>query len=151
MQTTTMTRYLTAALLLAAAGMAQAACNFEVEVNDSMQFQIKEMVAEASCESITVTITHAGQLPASSMGHNWVLSNASDYQAIAMEGLNAGLENDYIKPGDERVIAHTKIVGGGETDTISFSPSGMEPGGDYMFFCSFPGHWAVMYGDFVLK
>jgi azurin len=146
-----MTQCLIFGLLLAAVGTAQAACDFEVEVNDSMQFQIKEMVADASCETITVTISHTGQLPKSSMGHNWVLSKSGDYQAIAMEGLNAGLENDYIKPGDERVIAHTKIVGGGETDTISFSPSGMQAGGDYMFFCSFPGHWAVMYGDFILK
>jgi len=151
MQASTMTQCLISALLLAAAGTAQAACDFDVEVNDSMLFQIKEMVADASCETITVTITHTGQLPEKTMGHNWTLTKASDYQAAAMDGLNAGLENDYIKPGDERVIAHTEIVGGGETDTISFSPDAMEPGGDYMFFCSFPGHWAVMYGDFILK
>jgi azurin len=116
-----------------------------------MAFQIKRMVADASCETIEVTLSHAGQLPKATMGHNWVLTRTADYQAVAMEGMNAGLANDYLVPGDERVIAHTKIVGGGESDTISFSPAELEVGEDYRFFCSFPGHWSVMYGDFVVQ
>ncbi|NBC47572.1 MAG: azurin [Gammaproteobacteria bacterium] len=140
-----------AALLAVASVSAEAACDFEVLVNDSMQFQIKEMVADSSCDTITVTLQHEGQLTKKVMGHNWTLSKTEDLQGIAMDGMNAGLENDYIKPGDERVIAHTKIIGGGESDTISFSPSPLTPGGDYSFFCSYPGHWSVMRGTFVLK
>jgi azurin len=139
------------ALLTAASLSVHATCDFNVEVNDSMAFQIKEMVAEQSCEAITVKISHTGQLPRATMGHNWTLSKTADLQGIALDGMSAGLDNNYIKPGDERVIAHTKMVGGGESDSISFSPSGMSPGEDYSFFCSFPGHWAVMQGKFVLK
>ncbi|WP_462330072.1 plastocyanin/azurin family copper-binding protein [Thiohalocapsa halophila] len=68
-----------------------------------------------------------------------------------MDGMSAGLENDYIKPGDERVIAHTKVVGSGESDSISFSPDALEAGGDYTFFCSFPGHWSVMQGKLIVN
>lgn len=147
----TASRCLTAACLLLCTGLAQAACDFEIAVDDSMAFQIKQMVADASCETIDVTLSHSGQLPKATMGHNWVLTRTADYQAVAMEGMNAGLDNDYLVPGDERVIAHTKIVGGGESDTISFSPAALEVGGDYRFFCSFPGHWSVMYGEFVVQ
>jgi azurin len=144
-------QYLTAGLLCCAAGTLQAACDFEVMVNDSMAFQITEMVTEKSCEAINVTIKHTGQLPAKTMGHNWTLTKTADYQPVAIEGMSAGIENDYIVPGDQRVIAHTKIVGGGESDSISFSPSALEAGGDYTFFCSFPGHWSVMRGKFVVN
>jgi azurin len=130
---------------------AQAACDFDVRVNDTMLFQIDEMVADSSCEAITVTIHHEGKLPKSVMGHNWTLAKTEDLQGIAMDGMNAGLDNNHIKPGDERVIVHTKIVGSGESDTIRFSPSQMTPGGDYSFFCSYPGHWSVMRGTFVLE
>jgi len=151
MPSRTMPRWLIAGPIFAAAGMAQAACDFDVEVDDTLEFKQQEMVADSTCETITVTIKHTGMLPAEAMGHNWVLSKAADYESVAIDGVKAGLENDYIKPGDDRVIAHTRVVGSGESDTISFSPSGMEPGGDYRFSCTFPGHWEQMYGTFILK
>jgi azurin len=151
MQKSQLAGCLSAGLLYAMTGFAHAACNFDLEVNDSMAFQIQQMVAEKSCEAITVSIKHTGQLPKQTMGHNWTLTKTADYQPVAMDGMNAGLENDYIKPGDERVLAHTKIVGSGESDSISFSPSALEAGGDYTFFCSFPGHWSVMRGKFIVN
>ena len=138
-------------LLAVTSVSAQAACDFDIPVNDTMLFSIQEMVAESSCETITVTIHHEGKLPKTVMGHNWTLSKTEDLQGIAMDGMNAGLDNNYIKPGDERVIAHTELVGSGEQDSISFSPSELTPGEDYSFFCSYPGHWSVMRGKFVLK
>lgn len=151
MPSRTLPRWLIASSFSAAAGMAQAACDFDLEVDDTLEFKQQEMVADSSCETITVTITHTGVLPAEAMGHNWVLSKTSDYEGVALDGVDAGLDNDYVRPGDERVIAHTRVVGSGETDQISFSPSGMEPGGDYRFSCTFPGHWEQMYGAFVLE
>jgi azurin len=47
---------------------------------------------------------------------------------------------------DARIIAHTKLIGGGETTTVSFPTAKLKKGGDYTFFCSFPGHWAQMKG-----
>ena len=36
------------------------------------------------------------------------------------------LENDYVKPGDDRVIAATEQIGGGESTSITFSLEGLE-------------------------
>ena len=49
------------------------------------------------------------------------------------------------------LIAHTKIVGGGESTTATFPGSALKAGGDYAFFCSFPGHWAIMKGKLVVR
>ena len=44
------------------------------------------------------------------------------------------------------MIAHTKIVGGGQTTSVTFPTSGLKPGGDYRYLCTFPGHNALMHG-----
>ena len=128
------------------AGQAQAACEFDVEVGDMLQFSTAEMTVESSCETVTVTLKHTGTLPAAAMGHNWVLTKTADFEAVAQAGMGAGLEASYVPADDARVIAATKIVGGGESSTTSFSPADLEAGGSYKFFCSFPGHWSIMQG-----
>ena len=62
------------------------------------------------------------------------------------DGVGAGPDNDYVKPGDERVIAHTKIIGGGEESSVTFPVAKLAAGTNYKFFCSFPGHAGVMNG-----
>lgn len=136
-------------LLSILAGPAVAACEFEVEVGDSLQYNVAEMTADKSCELIKVTIKHTGNLPAIAMGHNWVLSRAGDLSGIAADGISAGIDNNYVKPDDDRVFAATKIVGGGESDTIEFSTSTLN-GDEFVFFCSFPGHSSIMKGTFKL-
>ncbi|MEZ9822238.1 azurin [Shewanella sp. 10N.286.45.A1] len=123
-------------------------CELSISATDAMQFDKKQLSVPASCKEITLTLTHSGQLPKSAMGHNWVLSKADDMQAIANEGMAAGAGNSYVKPGEPRVIAHTDIIGGGESTSITFSITDLDPNGDYRFFCSFPGHWAIMQGSF---
>ena len=46
------------------------------------------------------------------------------------------------------MLAHTKIVGGGQTTSITFPTSALTKGGAYTFFCSFPGHSSIMKGVF---
>ena len=62
------------------------------------------------------------------MGHNWVLTKTADMAGVASDGATASVANDHIKPGDARVIAHTKIVGGGESDHHHLSDLGAEEG-----------------------
>ena len=144
-------RAVAASLLIFASTSAYSACDLSVDVGDNLDFSVKELTADSTCEAINLTITHKGAMAKNVMGHNWVLSKTEDMQGIAADGLSAGLDNDHIKPDDARVLAHTKMVGGGESDSISFSPAGLTPGGDYTFFCSFPGHSAVMLGKFIVK
>ncbi|MCL1094851.1 azurin [Shewanella kaireitica] len=126
-------------------------CGLSISATDTMQFDKKQLSVPASCKEVTLTLTHSGQLPKSAMGHNWVLSKAADMQAIANEGMAAGAGNSYVKPEDTRVIAHTDIIGGGESTSITFSITDLDPKDDYRFFCSFPGHWAIMQGSFSIK
>lgn len=122
-------------------------CEQVIEGNDALQFNSKAMSVSASCETFTVTLKHTGQLPANIMGHNWVLTKSSDYMDIGMAGMAAGLENDYVPQNDSRVIAYSKIIGGGESATVSFSTAELSKSESYTFFCSFPGHYAIMQGS----
>ncbi len=62
--------------------------------------------------------------------------------------MGAGFANDHIKKGDARVIAHTKMIGGGQTTSVKFPTSALKKGEAYSFFCTFPGHFALMKGTF---
>ena len=143
----------TAATMLAAllAGPVLAAtCDVEIEGNDAMQFNKTSIAVPASCKQFTVKLKHVGKLPKTAMGHNWVLSKAADVQGVAADGIPAGLDKAYIKPGDDRVIAHTKIIGGGETDAVRFDVAKLKAGENYAWFCSFPGHSTLMKGTLAL-
>ncbi|MCV6624428.1 azurin [uncultured Pseudoteredinibacter sp.] len=137
--------------LMLLASSSFAACNLEVEANDAMRFNLPEMAVDASCKEVTVKLKHVGKLPAASMGHNWVLAKTADVAPLATAGMSAGAANSYLPAGDARVLAATKVIGGGEETEVKFDLSKLEKGGDYSFFCSFPGHWAIMKGKFVIK
>lgn len=137
--------------LLAASGGAFAAdkvCKVDIAGNDQMQFDKKEIAVAADCTEVEVTLKHTGKLPAQAMGHNWVLAKTADLTAVATDGMGAGLANDHIKKGDTRVIAFTKVIGGGQTTSVKFKTSLLKKGEAYSFFCSFPGHYSIMKGPF---
>ena len=121
-------------------------CEMTVEVGDNMNFPQSMTISKAACPTLSITITHSGKIPKNAMGHNWVLTTTADAQTVAQAGWSAGLDAEYLPVGDSRVLAATKIVGGGESDTISFDTSVLEVGGDYTYFCSFVGHFAMMKG-----
>lgn len=125
-------------------------CSTTVEANDAMQFNVSNVDVLRTCKTFTVTLKHTGKLARNIMGHDWVLTSASDKAGVDADGAKAGLDNNYIKPGDDRVIAHTRIIGGGETTSVTFKPAVLKPGTDYVFFCSFPGHSTVMHGTVTL-
>lgn len=138
---------LCAAALALACGQALAQeCSVTVEANDQIQYVQKALNIDPSCAEFTVTLKHIGTLAANVMGHNWVLTRTADYMAVAQAGQGAGPQNNYVPPGDARVLAATKIIGGGEQTTITFDASILEGGADYTYFCSFPGHFVLMYG-----
>jgi len=137
-----------AACLLATQFALAADCSLSIDSNDAMQFSKDELTVDASCTEVELTLTHSGTIAREAMGHNWVLTGAEDAMAVNQDGMQAGLENEYVKPDDERVIAHTPVIGGGEETTITFSIQGLNPDGDYKFFCSFPGHFVIMQGEF---
>ncbi|MFC4728973.1 azurin [Coralloluteibacterium thermophilus] len=132
-------------------GTAHAAdCATTVEATDTMQFSTATIAVPASCDAFEVTLKHVGKLPKNVMGHNIVVGRSADLAGINSDGMAAGLDNDYVKPGDARVVAHSAVIGGGETTTFSIPVSALAQGESYGFICSFPGHAGIMKGSVVL-
>lgn len=132
--------------LLCALGTAQAQnCTITLEGNDRMQFDQKSVSVSASCPAITVELKHTGSLPVAAMGHNVVITETANANDVAQAGINAGAPA-YIPAGDTRVIAATDMIGGGQSTSITFPGNRLSAGGDYTFFCSFPGHSGLMRG-----
>ncbi len=138
-------------LTLASGQLLAAECKVTVDSTDQMSFNTKAIEIDKSCKTFTVELTHSGSLPKSVMGHNWVLSKEADMQPIATDGMAGGVDKNYLKDGDERIIAHTKLIGAGEKDSVTFDVSKLKADEKYGFFCSFPGHISMMKGTVVLK
>ena len=138
-------------LTLASGQLLAAECSTTIDSTDQMMYDKKAIEIDKSCKSFTVNLTHSGSLPKNVMGHNWVLSKKADAQGVTTDGMSVGIDKDYIKEGDPRVIAHTKIIGAGEKDSVTFDVSKLDPAESYEFFCTFPGHSAVMKGSVTLK
>jgi azurin len=141
---------LATAFLLAGPVLAAGPCEAEIDSTDAMQFTKAQLSVPASCKQFKLTLKHVGKLPKAAMGHNWVLAKTADMAGVASDGIAAGLPNDYLKPGDARVIAATKVIGGGETASVSFDVAKLKAGEAYSYFCSFPGHSAIMKGTLTL-
>ncbi len=137
-----------AAALLLAAGVAQADnCTIDLDSDDAMKFDKTALTVSASCPEITINLRHTGRLPATAMGHNVVIAASDVWQGVAQDGVKAGPANHYVPQDDARVVGYTQIIGGGEQISATFPGSRLTAGTAYMFFCSFPGHWAIMKGE----
>ena len=138
-------------LTLASGHLLAAECSVDVDSTDQMTFSTKAIEIDKSCKEFTVNLKHSGSLPKNVMGHNLVVSKEADMQPIATDGLSAGIDKQYLKEGDARIIAHTKIIGAGETGSLKIDVSKLDPAEKYGFFCSFPGHISMMKGTITLK
>lgn len=147
---------LLSALSLTAASAMAAACDYELGSTDQMTYvdvagkPVAQIEVPAACKDFTINLKHVGKLPKTAMGHNVVIAKTADVKGIAADGLRAGVANDYVKQGDARVVAYSKMIGGGEKTAITF-PVAKIKGGDYDFFCSFPGHEMKMHGKLIVK
>ena len=118
-----------------------------IESNDQMQYSTNELHVKAG--EVTLTLKHTGNMEKAVMGHNLViLKSGTDVNAFGAKAAEAKA-SDYIPASEEAsIVAHTKLIGGGESDTITFTIS--EPG-TYDYICSFPGHLALMKGKLIVE
>ena len=127
-----------------------AAKKITISGNDTMQFDTKEFEVNSG-EKVELELKNTGKLPKIAMGHNLVIlkkgiSSLKFGQRIM--GLGASATNPLPEASMDEVLAATKLLGPGESDTITFTAP--EPG-DYQFVCTFPGHFAMMRGIMVVK
>jgi azurin len=120
-------------------------CEVTVEGSDAMSYNTKT-IATAGCKDVKLTLKHSGKLPKAAMGHNIVITTDADMKKAVDTAMKAGPAKDY-SPGAAGVIVATKLLGGGESDTVTFSTDKLKKGTKYKFFCTFPGHSALMQGD----
>ncbi len=115
--------------------------------DDAMKFNATRIEVKAG-EKVKLELAHVGKMPKAAMGHNLVvLAPGTDPMAFAQKAATA-VATEYVPEGDKAVLAKTKLVGGGESDTIEFELPGP---GEYPFLCTFPGHAGLMKGVLVAK
>jgi azurin len=94
-------------------------------------------------EKIVVTLKNVGTMPKISMGHNFVIMNRNINEENVQRFLDAAsidATNDFVPPKAKDVLAHTRLLGPGESDTVTFQAP--LAAGDYLYLCSFPGHYS---------
>lgn len=72
--------------------------------------------------------------------HNWILVKGGDAAVTAVDqaAIAAGDAKGYV-PDDPNIIAKTKLLDGGASESIAFKADA----GEYIFICTFPGHLAA--------
>jgi azurin len=121
--------------------------NIVLTGNDMMQYSTKEIKVKAG-QKVRLTLRHIGKLDVNIMGHNFVLLK-KDVDLVAFAASAATQkDNKYIPQGTQDVIAHTDIIGGGQVTTIEFDAPEV---GTYEYLCSFPAHYAMMRGQFIVE
>lgn len=121
------------------------AAQITLEPNDKMQFDKDEIVVYGG-QTVVFRLVHVGTMLLASIGHNFVLlSNSISVADYAKRAMN---EKDNIIDNPKQTIAFTRILGGGESTEIVFNAPEI---GTYNFICSFPGHYSMMKGKFIVK
>jgi azurin len=114
-----------------------------VQADDKMRYDLTAFDASPG-QKIAVTIKNIGTTPKFSMGHNFVLLdrtiNTGNVQASFLDKASTEASHDYVPPGDKNVLAHSKLLGPGESEVVTFNAPYIP--GDYLYVCSFPGHYS---------
>src|SRR5690606_14893025 len=116
--------------------------------DDMMKFDLSEIKVKAG-QKVKLTLRHKGKMDVNVMGHNLVILNQGvDIAGFANKAAVAR-DTDYIPAGSEKdILAHTDLIGGGQTTSVEFDAPAV---GTYDFICSFPGHYAIMKGKFIVE
>ena len=121
--------------------------NILITSDDYMKFDTRKITVQSG-KIVKLTLKHIGQLDVQVMGHNFVLLKKKVNLIEFANKAATARDNQYIPVGSDEVIVYTDMIGGGQETTIEFLPP--EPG-VYDFVCSFPGHYAMMKGKFIVE
>lgn len=118
--------------------------------NDDMRYNITRFVVHPG-EKVRITFENVGKMPVTTMGHDLViLKLGENFKSFSNEVNSADLQAKGEIPDSllDKVIAHTKILGPGESQTIEFvAPAA----GAYDYLCTFPTHAVFMHGQMIVK
>ena len=112
-----------------------------ISATDQMKFDVTDMTAKVG-QKVTIILTNDGSLPKTAMAHNLVILKPGTDAMAFVASAGKRPTDDYI-PNDAQaanMIVHTRLLGPGEEDTISFTPTAP---GVYEYVCTFPAHAAA--------
>lgn len=114
---------------------------------NQMLYEQTEFTVSAG-DSVTVVFENTATSPA--MQHNVVVLNTDD-KSVANRVGQAALSasgSEYV-PDDDAILAATSLAQPGDTVEVTFTAP--EEPGEYLYICTFPGHYAMMRGTMVVE
>jgi azurin len=111
-------------------------------VPEKLSFDVKWFVVEAG-KPVQIVLFNPDAMP-----HNLIVGAPGSLETIGTAGSSMPMPTDpnakAFVPDLPTVLQSTKLVREGDTERLGFTaPS--DPG-EYIFVCTFPGHWVRMYG-----
>ncbi len=120
----------------------------EIKGTDTMMYD-KTTFEVKSGQKVKLVFKNIGKLPKAAMGHNVViLKKGVNVAAFCSEAIKFAAKDYFPESKKGDVIATTKLLGPGESDTIIFTAPAP---GTYDYVCTFPGHFALMKGKMTVK
>jgi azurin len=115
-------------------------------VPEEMTYDLKWFVVEAG-KPVQIVLSNPD-----AMSHNIVVGQPGSLKDIGMAATTMTLSADpkakpYV-PDIPAVLAATRLLNWGETERLSFTAP--KAPGDYIYVCTFPGHWVRMYGVMIV-
>jgi azurin len=114
-----------------------------VQADDKMRYDFTAFDVSPG-QKVSVTFRNIGTTPKYSMGHNFVLLDrtmtTANIQSAFLDKASMEAAHDYVPPGAKEVLAHSKLLGPGETEVVTFNAPYIP--GEYLYVCSFPGHYS---------
>lgn len=126
---------------------AQTPTKITIESNDQMKYSLSQIKVKEG-QSVTLTLKHTGKMPLEAMGHNLVILQKGTDVGVFAHLASRSKSTGYVPAKSKQVIAATKLVGGGQSTTITFTAPAK---GTYDFICSFPGHYGIMKGKLIVE
>lgn len=120
----------------------------QLKANENMRFD-KELFRVRAGKKIRLIFKNTGVKSNISMSHNVVILKSGTDIADFAELAHKAKSEQYV-PSElgSLIIAHTRLIAGGESDEVEFV---IPRAGVYDFICSFPGHWGTMQGKIVAE
>ena len=125
-------------------------CEESVRVDDTLRFKPDVIEIPAQCTEFKVVLRHVGRLPLVASPRNWVLVKTEDADAVARDAIEAGAANNFVVPGDERVLASSEVIGRDEKAEINLPVQALSPGEIYTFLSTIPGFSPALRGSLVV-
>ena len=132
--------------LLAFSSNLYAACLLEMSSGDLLKFNKRTITIDSTCSKFTIYFKHEGEMSAKTFGHNVVIVERKNFEKVKSNiDMKFGEESGFL-PDMSEIIAKTAIIGGGFDTSVTIDATNLSKDSEYMFFCSFPGHYGAMQG-----